>query len=69
MGGVGGKEERRTEKPDNSWETGHRQHDLLEVGDAFGIGRPKLSNQLEAGEAGRVENEEWKPPGKVWLPK
>ena len=46
-----------------------RQRDLLRVGDAFGSGRPKLSNQLEARAVGRFENEEWKPLGKVWLPK
>ena len=42
---------------------------MLEVGGAFGSVRPKFSNQLEAREAGKFENEEWEPVGKMWLPK
>ena len=61
---VKGREERRSQTIGGKQDT--RQCDLLEIGGAFG--RPKLSNQLEEGGMGRVENEEWKPPGKVWLP-
>ena len=46
-----------------------RQDDLLEGGGAFGSAGPKFRTQLEVRKAGRFENEEWGPVGKMWLPK